>query len=184
MTAEARRVSTLNIANVLTVARIALVPPFFLVLILLDGTAWRLVALGLFMIAAFTDLADGKIARSRGEVTTFGKIVDPIADKLLTGAALVGLSILGELGWWATIIIFAREVPVTVHRLILLRRKVVVPAEKLGKYKAVLQMLAITLYLVPVDLGPVPAITMWIAVAATIVSGAEYLYRRRVPALG
>jgi len=181
---QARRESNLNLANVLTVLRIALVPPFFLILVLSDGTALRLTALVLFVVAAFTDLADGRIARSRAEVTTFGKIVDPIADKLLTGAALVGLSLGGELTWWATWIILLREIPVTVHRLVLLRRNVVVAAERLGKYKAALQMLAIFVYLLPVRLDPLNGILMGAAVAATIVSGVEYLNGRRRAALG
>ncbi|GAA2733699.1 CDP-diacylglycerol--glycerol-3-phosphate 3-phosphatidyltransferase [Actinocorallia aurantiaca] len=181
---QARRVSNLNLANLLTVLRIVLVPPFFLVLVLADGTGWRITALLLFMVAAFTDLADGKVARSRAEVTTFGKIVDPIADKLLTGAALVGLSLNGELTWWATVIILLREVPVTLHRLVLLRADVVVAAEMLGKYKAALQMLAITVYLLPVRLDPLNGILMTAAVAATVVSGMEYLNARRRAALG
>ena len=184
MTASQAGVPNLNLANVLTVLRIALVPPFFLILVLTDGTGWRLTALVLFMVAAFTDLADGKIARSRAEVTTFGKIVDPIADKLLTGAALVGLSVNGELTWWATAIILLREIPVTVHRLVLLRANVVVAAERLGKYKAALQMLAIFVYLLPVRPGPVGGILMIAAVAMTVVSGVEYLNARRRAALG
>ena len=181
---QARRASNLNPANVLTVLRIALVPPFFLILLLGEGDGWRLTALLLFVVAAFTDLADGRIARSRAEVTTFGKIVDPIADKLLTGAALVGLSLNGELTWWATVIILLREIPVTVHRLVLLRASVVVAAERLGKYKAALQMLAIFVYLLPVRLDPLNGILMAAAVAATVVSGAEYLNGRRRAALG
>ncbi|WP_246052526.1 CDP-diacylglycerol--glycerol-3-phosphate 3-phosphatidyltransferase [Actinocorallia herbida] len=176
--------STLNPANVLTVLRIALVPPFFAILVLTEGTAWRLTALALFVFAAFTDYADGRIARSRKEITTFGKIVDPIADKLLTGAALVGLSMNDELTWWATWIILAREVPVTVHRLFLLRDDVVVAAEKLGKYKAAIQMLAIVVYLLPVRLDPLNGILMTIAVVMTVVSGLEYLNARRRAALG
>ncbi|MDX6743435.1 CDP-diacylglycerol--glycerol-3-phosphate 3-phosphatidyltransferase [Actinocorallia sp. A-T 12471] len=179
-----RRVSALNPANVLTVLRIALVPPFFALLVLTDGTGWRLTALALFCVAAFTDYADGRIARSRKEITTFGKIVDPIADKLLTGAALVGLSINGELTWWATVIILAREIPITVHRLLLLRGDVVVAAEKLGKYKAAIQMLAIFVYLLPVRLDPLNGVLMTAAVVMTIVSGLEYLGARRRAALG
>ncbi|MCD0453597.1 CDP-diacylglycerol--glycerol-3-phosphate 3-phosphatidyltransferase [Actinocorallia sp. API 0066] len=175
---------TVNIANALTVLRIALVPPFFAILVLTEGTAWRLTALALFVVAAFTDYADGRIARSRKEITTFGKIVDPIADKLLTGGALVGLSLNGELTWWATAIILAREIPITLHRLVLLRRDVVVAAEKLGKYKAALQMLAIFVYLLPVDTGIVGSALMAAAVVMTVVSGLEYLGARRRAALG
>src|ERR1700678_4700414 len=101
-----------NIANWLTVARIALVPVVVAGLVA-GGTGWRLVALAAFGLASVTDLLDGKVARSRGLVTDFGKIADPVADKALTGAALICLSALGELWWWVTALIMVRELGVT-----------------------------------------------------------------------
>jgi Phosphatidylglycerophosphate synthase len=101
-----------NVANILTIVRIVLVP-VFIGFLLAGGTAWRLAALGTFCVASLTDLLDGRLARSRGLVTDFGKIADPVADKALTGAALICLSALGELPWWVTGVIMFRELGVT-----------------------------------------------------------------------
>ena len=98
-----------NIANVLTVVRLLLVP-FFLWLLFTDGTWWRIAALVVFGVASFTARVDGQLARSRNLVTDFGKIADPIADKALTGSALVGLSLLGDLWWWVTVVILIAQV--------------------------------------------------------------------------
>ena len=111
-----------NVANVLTMVRIVLVP-VFVACLLAGGTAWRLAALAIFCVASLTDLLDGRLARSRGLVTDFGKIADPVADKALTGAALICLSALGELPWWVTGVIMFRELGVTVLRLVVIRRR-------------------------------------------------------------
>ncbi len=113
-----------NIANVLTMVRIVLVP-VFVVFLLAGGTVWRLAALATFCVASLTDLLDGRLARSRGLVTDFGKIADPVADKALTGAALVCLSALGELPWWVTGVIMFREIGVTALRFWVIRRGVI-----------------------------------------------------------
>src|SRR5690606_10854774 len=105
-----------NVANVLTLLRVALVP-LFAAALLVDGgehLGWRLVAAGLFALAAVTDRLDGALARRRGLVTDFGIIADPIADKLLIGTALVVLSVLGDVWWWVTALILLREVGITV----------------------------------------------------------------------
>src|SRR5690348_16079048 len=112
---ERRVVSPWNIANVLTVLRLVLVP-FFAVCLFLPGTGWRVAALVVFAVASITDHLDGELARRYGLITDFGKIADPIADKALTGAALVCLSILGELPWWVTVLILVRELGITVLR--------------------------------------------------------------------
>jgi len=140
-----------NLPNAITIVRILLAPIFFWMLLADDGAdGWlRWAAAALFIIAIATDGIDGHIARSRGLVTDLGKILDPIADKLLTSGALVCLSILGELWWWVTILIIAREVGITVWRLVELRRGNVVPASSGGKLKTVVQAVAISLALVP-----------------------------------
>ena len=160
--------SAWNLANMLTVLRIALVP-FFAWALLADGgdsTSGRLIATGIFVVAALTDRVDGWLARRSGQVTDIGKLLDPIADKLLIGTALVLLSWLGDLAWWVTIVILVREIGITVMRFFLLRY-VVLPASRGGKLKTVLQSVAIGLYLLPLDVLP-----QWVTVAAVILMGA------------
>ena len=145
-----------------------------------EGAWLRWAATALFVIAIATDGIDGHIARSRGLVTDLGKILDPIADKLLTSGALVCLSILGEVPWWVTGLIVLREVGITVHRLFE-ARSVVVAAAWMGKLKTVAQSVAIALALFPFAtvLGDwvvwVNIVTMTIAVALTIASGVDYV---------
>ncbi|TMQ90449.1 CDP-diacylglycerol--glycerol-3-phosphate 3-phosphatidyltransferase [Actinomadura soli] len=162
-----------NIANALTIVRIALVP-VFVWLFFLDGTGWRLAAFAVFAVASITDKIDGDIARARGLVTDFGKIADPIADKALTGAALVSLSIMGELWWWVTVVIMVREIGITVLRFVVIRRGVI-PASKGGKLKTMLQVIAIGLYILPGPLDYLRWITMGAALVVTVVTGADYL---------
>jgi CDP-diacylglycerol---glycerol-3-phosphate 3-phosphatidyltransferase len=169
------QVSLYNIANWLTVARIALVPVVVIGLVA-GGTAWRLIALAAFGVASVTDLLDGKLARSRGLVTDFGKIADPVADKALTGAALICLSALGELPWWVTAVIMAREVGVTLLRFWVIR-KGVIAASRGGKIKTVLQILAISLYMLPWGNAIVRDAVMAAAVAITLVTGFDYVLR-------
>jgi CDP-diacylglycerol---glycerol-3-phosphate 3-phosphatidyltransferase len=168
-------VSLYNVANWLTAARIVLVP---LVVggLLAGGTTWRLVALAAFCVASLTDLLDGRVARSRGLVTDFGKIADPVADKALTGAALICLSALGELPWWVTAVIMVRELGVTALRFWVIRRGVIA-ASRGGKLKTVLQILAICLYILPWGNGIVRGVAMAGAVVATVVTGIDYVLR-------
>ncbi|MDA0638079.1 CDP-diacylglycerol--glycerol-3-phosphate 3-phosphatidyltransferase [Nonomuraea sp. MCN248] len=176
MTADERRaVSPWNIANVLTVLRLALVP-FFVVCLFLPGTGWRLAALAVFAVASITDHLDGELARRYGLITDFGKIADPIADKALTGAALVCLSMLGELPWWVTIVILGRELAITVLRLVLIRLAVI-PASYGGKVKTVLQLAAIALYLVPWVPDALRWTVMGAALVTTLVTGVDYVIR-------
>jgi CDP-diacylglycerol--glycerol-3-phosphate 3-phosphatidyltransferase len=176
MTKDERRVvSPWNIANVLTVLRLALVP-FFVVCLFLPGLGWRLGALGVFAVASITDHLDGELARRYGLITDFGKIADPIADKALTGAALVSLSALGELPWWITIVILVREIGITLLRLLLLRHAVI-PASYGGKVKTVLQIAAIALYILPWVPDPVRWVVMGAALVVTVVTGGDYVFR-------
>ena len=173
-------VPLLNPANLLTMSRLALVPVFLLALLVADGTdpLWRSTAALVFAVASLTDRIDGDLARRRGQVTDFGKIADPIADKTLIGAALVGLSVLGELPWWITVLIAVREVGVTGLRFWVLRLGVI-PASRGGKAKTFAQAVAIGLYVLPLPAAaePVGAVAMGIALVLTVVTGVDYLVR-------
>ena len=172
-------VSAWNLANYLTVLRLALVPVFLVLLLARDGehAGLRLAAAAVFLIAALTDRVDGQIARSRGLITSFGKLADPIADKALIGAALVGLSLLGELWWWVTVLVLVREIGVTVLRFVVIRHGVM-PAGRGGKLKTVLQTVAILLFLLPLSgvLSVVASVVMAAAVALTVATGVEVVY--------
>lgn len=168
-------VGLLNIANWLTVGRIVLVPVVVIGLTA-GGTAWRMVALAAFLVASLTDLLDGRLARSRGLVTDFGKIADPVADKALTGAALISLSVLGDLPWWVTVLIMIRELGVTALRFWVIRRGVIA-ASRGGKLKTLLQIIAICLYILPWTPGILRWLAMAAALIATLVTGVDYLLR-------
>jgi len=178
--APAAGASTWNLANALTALRLALVPVFWVLLMHQDGTqtAWRVGAFAVFALASITDRYDGELARRRGLVTDVGKIADPIADKALIGAALVGLSLLGEVSWWVTAVILVREVAVTALRFVVIRYGVMA-ASRGGKAKTLLQTVAIGLYVLPVA-GPLhvlAAVVMAAAVVVTVVTGVDYLVR-------
>jgi CDP-diacylglycerol--glycerol-3-phosphate 3-phosphatidyltransferase len=177
---EPARVPVLNIANVLTMSRLVLVPVFLYLLFVEDGhqTWWRLWAFGVFALASVTDHIDGNLARKHGLITDFGKIADPIADKALTGAALIGLSLLGDLPWWVTIVIAVRELGVTLLRFWVIRHGVI-PASRGGKLKTLVQIVAIGLYILPLPawLDVVAVITMGAAVVLTVVTGVDYVIR-------
>ncbi|WP_275092565.1 CDP-diacylglycerol--glycerol-3-phosphate 3-phosphatidyltransferase [Sinomonas gamaensis] len=172
-----------NLPNVLTMFRIVLVP-VFVWLMVADGShqgPLRWFAVLAFAVAMYTDQLDGQIARRRNLVTNFGKIADPIADKLLTGAGLLLLSALGELPWWITIVILAREWGITALRFVVIRYGVM-PASPGGKLKTVLQTIALGLYLLPLrDIAPaVPAVALVVmlaAVAVTVATGADYVVK-------
>jgi CDP-diacylglycerol--glycerol-3-phosphate 3-phosphatidyltransferase len=176
----AARVSNLNIANQLTILRLLLVPVFAVVLLWDDGrsTAWRIGAWVVFALASWTDRIDGQLARSRGLITSFGKLADPIADKALTGTALVGLSILDLLPWWVTVIVIVREAFVTLLRFWVIRHGVI-PASRGGKLKTLLQGVAIGLYVLPLSgwLGTARGVVMAVAVVVTVVTGVDYIAR-------
>lgn len=169
-----------TLPNLLTLIRLLLVPALA-VLLLADGgsdPALRWAATAVFIVAALTDLADGEIARRSGTVTTVGKIADPVADKALTGVALVGLSLLGDLPWWVTLVILGREILVTALRFIVIRHGVI-PASRGGKAKTVAQVVAIALYLAPLGdwADPIRVVAMGIAVVLTLVTGLDYALR-------
>jgi CDP-diacylglycerol--glycerol-3-phosphate 3-phosphatidyltransferase len=175
----------LNIANGLTALRLGLVP-VFVALLLAGGPGWRIAAFAVFVVASFTDLLDGRIARQRGLITDFGKIADPIADKALTGAALVTLSAQGALAWWVTGVILTREVAVTGLRFWVIRRGVIA-ASRGGKAKTLLQVIAITLFVLPGPPAALRDLVMAAAVIVTLATGVDYgvravrLRRRPMP---
>ncbi|QAY60796.1 CDP-diacylglycerol--glycerol-3-phosphate 3-phosphatidyltransferase [Microbacterium protaetiae] len=171
-----------QLPNAITIVRI-LCAPIFLWMLLADGGAdgpLRWWAAVLFIVAIATDGIDGAIARRNGIVTDLGKILDPIADKALTGCAFVGLSILGELWWWVTILVLVREIGITVYRFIVVGDHVLAAAW-MGKLKTVAQAVALGLALVPLwtVVGEwilwVNGVLMAVAVILTVASGIDYL---------
>ena len=178
----------MNLPNKLTLLRICMIP-FFVVLAKMGGFTCQLVAVIIYILACLTDMLDGRIARSRGLVTNFGKFMDPIADKLLVMSALIVLTAQGRMPDWVCILMLAREFLVSGFRLVAVENGVVIAAGPLGKLKTVFQMAAtIALMLfVPVD-GPallgsagiiLAKVLLYIALALTVVSGADYILRNR-----
>jgi CDP-diacylglycerol--glycerol-3-phosphate 3-phosphatidyltransferase len=169
-----------NLANMLTVLRLFLVPVFLFFLFAGDGhqAGSRVAAFAVFAVAVITDRLDGWLARSYGMVTEFGKLADPIADKMLIGSALIGLSMLGDLPWWVTGVILVRELGVTALRFAVLSRGVI-PASRGGKLKTLVQALAIGMFILPLGQWPGPWLTVaWVLMAAaivlTVVTGIDY----------
>ncbi len=167
-----------NLANVLTLLRLLLVPIFLYALFYGDGhhTYARVVAWAIFAVACITDRFDGLLARNYGMATEFGAFVDPIADKTLIGAALIGLSMLGDLPWWVTLLILTREVAITALRLAVIRRGVI-PASWGGKLKTVVQAVAIGLFVLPLSglLHTAAEVVMALAILLTVVTGIDYV---------
>jgi CDP-diacylglycerol--glycerol-3-phosphate 3-phosphatidyltransferase len=172
------RARVANVANVLTGVRMVLVPVFLVLLFFGDGheTFWRIAAFVVFSIAVITDRFDGALARSYGMVTEFGTLADPIADKALIGAALIGLSMLGDLPWWITVVILVREVGITVLRFAVLRHGVI-PASRGGKLKTLVQAVAIGLFILPLSGAWLSAawVILWVAMVLTVITGVDYV---------
>ena len=166
-----------NLPNALTLGRLVAVPVLAVLLLAVDlTTTVRLLAWAVFTIACVTDVVDGRLARAWGQVTPFGVMADPIADKALVGTALVGLSLLGHVPWWATVIVLGREVGVTLVRLAVLRHGLI-PASRGGKLKALSQNLAVAAYLLPLGglLAEVRLPLLLVAVACTVWTGVDYV---------
>lgn len=173
--------SVYNIANLLTLVRLVLVPVFIWCFVVSDysDVPWRIAATLVFIAAAVTDVVDGWLARRNELVTGFGKIADPIADKALVGAALVLLSLWGELTWWVTCAVLIREIGITVMRFWVIRRGIIAASHG-GKIKTVLQVVAISWYVWPLGASPLAALAPWVmgaATAATVISGIDYVVR-------
>ena len=176
----APQASAWNVANALTILRLVLVPVFLVALFHDDGhdDVWRVLAWLAFAVASVTDRIDGEIARKRGLVTDFGKIADPIADKALIGAALIGLSLLDDLPWWVTVVVLVREIGVTLLRFFVIRHGVMA-ASRGGKVKTLLQAVGIGLLVLPLGgvLHSVALLIMYVAVVVTVVTGVDYVAR-------
>ncbi|MDK2823088.1 MAG: CDP-diacylglycerol---glycerol-3-phosphate 3-phosphatidyltransferase [Clostridia bacterium] len=171
----------MNLPNALTIIRIILVPVFMIVL-LVKIPYGQLFAAAIFIIAASTDGLDGYIARKRKQITNFGKIMDPLADKLLVSAALISLVQLGKIAGWVAVIIIGREFAVTGLRSVAAAEGIVISASKLGKYKTVFQIIAIVAILVNeliISLIGLPLgqYFLYIAVFFTIYSGLDYFFK-------
>ena len=174
----------MNTANKLTLLRVVLVP-VFMAFLLMNGTAWQLAALAVFVIASLTDMLDGQIARRCNQITTFGKFADPLADKMLTTAAFLVFMQKGIINSWAVMIILAREFMVAGVRLAAVSEGKVIAASFWGKFKTVSQMAAIIIAILVLNIPAVPQsaavivtnIFVWISVVLTVISGTDYLVK-------
>jgi CDP-diacylglycerol--glycerol-3-phosphate 3-phosphatidyltransferase len=186
----------MNLPNKLTMIRIMIIPIIIIVSVInalnidlnpdwanggINITVQNLIILILFATASFTDFLDGHIARSRNLVTTFGKFMDPIADKLLVNTLFIILGVWGEVPAICVIIFIARDTIVDAIRMIAVERQKVIAASKLGKLKTVAQMVAIILMLLQVDklLFPVGTIFVYIAAACSLISGIDYFWKNK-----
>jgi CDP-diacylglycerol--glycerol-3-phosphate 3-phosphatidyltransferase len=168
----------LNLPNALTMLRILAVP-VIVVALLGETPNGDALAAGVFALAALTDGLDGYFARSRDAVTTFGKLMDPLADKLLIVAALVSLVSLDRLAAWVAMVIIARELAVTGLRAVAAERGIVISASPLGKVKTILQVAAV-IALIAADPSPVWVdVLVYVAVAMTVISGLDYFFGLR-----
>lgn len=180
MSDDETRPSNINVPNALTVLRIVLVPVFgWMLLAHAHEGNWRSASTIVFIVAILTDFVDGRVARKYDLVTNFGKIWDSVADKALTGMAFIGLSILGELPWWMTILILLREWGITIMRVFMLKYQVMA-ANRGGKLKTATQALAIILFClglwrVPTGVVVIAWSVMIVAFALTILTGLFYL---------
>ena len=175
----------MNLPNLITMARIALAPLFIWVLFLFQNPAAheRWIVVFLFVLASATDGVDGALARKRNQVTDLGKLLDPIADKVLIGGALVTLSVLGQIDWLITVVILVREIGITVYRLVVIKDRVIA-ASGGGKLKTIMQSIAVGFYLSPLagywaPLGVLQTGILYFALILTLVSGIQYLAAAR-----
>ena len=171
----------MNLPNKLTILRMIMIVPFVVfMLVPIGGAAGKWIALALFVIASLTDLLDGKIARKYNLVTTFGKFMDPLADKLLVCSALICLVELGRIPAWIVIIIISREFIISGFRLVASDKGVVIAASWRGKFKTTFQMVMIVLMIADIAaLSIVTQIVMWIALILTVVSLIDYLVKNK-----
>ena len=171
----------MNLPNKLTIARVCMVPLFMVALMMNTGTS-RVVAMVIFALASLTDMLDGKIARKYNLITNFGKLMDPLADKILTAAAMVCLVELGDLAAWIVVIILFREYAITGLRSVAASENIVVAANIWGKVKTVCQMFALMLLMLKPQIMALCGINlglwlMYVALILTVYSGADYVWK-------
>ncbi len=171
----------MNLPNKLTILRMVMIVPFVVFMLTpLGGTAGKWIALALFVIASLTDLLDGKIARKYNLVTTFGKFMDPLADKLLVCAAMICLVETGRIPSWIVIVIISREFIISGFRLVASDKGVVIAASYWGKFKTTFQMVMIVLMIADIpQLALLTNIIMWAALILTVVSLLDYLVKNK-----
>lgn len=167
----------MNLPNALTIFRILALPFCAWALFQKDGQdpTWQIIAWTMFFIVGMTDVLDGRIARRRNQISNFGIILDPIADKAFIATALIGLSILGKMPWWVTLLILVREIGVTILRFAVIKREVI-SANRGGKLKSLLQNFSVGFYILPLpeSLYLPRDILLGIAIVLTIWTGLEY----------
>ena len=174
----------MNLPNKLTILRVIMIPFFVLFLLLEGGTnvTYRWIAAAIFVIASFTDMLDGMIARKYGLVTNFGKFMDPLADKLLVCSALICLSSLGKLATWIVLVIIAREFIISGFRLVASDNGIVIAASYWGKFKTVSHMAMIIMLILDFQ-NPVyyvlTQIVVWVGLALTVISLADYVWKNK-----
>lgn len=170
----------MNLPNKLTILRMIMIIPFVVFMLVPFGAAGKWIALALFIIASLTDLLDGKIARKHNLVTTFGKFMDPLADKLLVCSALICLVEMGKIPAWIVIIIVSREFIISGFRQVASDKGVVIAASYWGKFKTTFQMVMIVLMIADIPvLSLVTTIVMWAALILTVVSLVDYLVKNK-----
>lgn len=170
----------MNLPNKLTILRMIMIIPFVVFMLVPVGGAGKWIALALFVIASLTDLLDGKIARKYNLVTTFGKFMDPLADKLLVCSALICLVEMGKIPSWIVIIIVSREFIISGFRQVASDKGVVIAASYWGKFKTTFQMVMIVLMIADIPvLSLVTTIVMWAALILTVVSLVDYLVKNK-----
>ncbi|MBQ4522850.1 MAG: CDP-diacylglycerol--glycerol-3-phosphate 3-phosphatidyltransferase [Lachnospiraceae bacterium] len=172
----------MNLPNKLTILRVIMIP-FFLVALLVEGIpSGKWIALAIFIIASFTDMLDGKIARKYNLITNFGKFMDPLADKLLVSAALIALIPLGKIPAWVVIVIISREFIISGFRLIASDNGVVIAASYWGKIKTVTQMIMIVLLIADFSnsiVDVLETVFIYLALALTVISLVDYLIKNK-----
>lgn len=171
----------MNLPNKLTIARMCMVP-LFMIALMINTPASRIIATVIFALASLTDMLDGQIARKHNMVTNFGKLMDPLADKVLTAAAMICLVELGDLAAWIAVVIIFREYLITGLRSVAANENIVVAANIWGKVKTVCQMIALMLLMLKPQILALCGIdiglwVMYVAVALTIYSGLDYVLK-------
>lgn len=161
----------MTLASLITLSRIFLIPVFMALVLTRTGEIWAAIV---FIAAALTDGLDGYVARARKEITKFGQLMDPIADKLLVSSALIALVELGAISSWVVMIILGREFAVSGLRMVVATEGIVIPARFLGKLKTFSQVVAIAALLLEV---PGASVLLWIAALMTVISGVDYFFK-------